>query len=248
MFNETWSCLFRIKRNRHLQVRTPAGSVNAVLVIGALLLACPIAIAQDVVDLDQPPSAGPDRGGNGGNGGSPFSNRYVVTFSPGTDHSKRAEAARDAGVQVRHNFNFSNALTVVVPNENALNSLRNNRSVLTVSPEGVVRLFAKKPNAPSTLDATELFPDTIRLTWMDNSSGNGEEGGFEIQSCSGAGCSPTDPLFTTGPNVTSYDNGGLLSGSYSYRVRATNGGNGPSSQWSNTATGLLGGGGGQPPA
>ena len=208
--NKNWLCLFRVKRKRF----SGAGTRNAVLVISisALLLACPIAMAQDVVDFDQPP-AGPDRagsGGNGGNGGNPFSNRYVVTFSPGTDHSKRAEAARDAGVQVRHNFNFSNALTVVVPNENALNSLRNNRSVLSVSPEGVVRLFAKKPSAPSNLQAIPNGSN-VDLSWFDTSGGN--LGGFEIQSCSGDGCGSFTQiaLLTDLPPPTTYIDQGSAS-------------------------------------
>ena len=246
MSSKTWSCLFRINWKHHPKVRARAGSVNAVLVIGALLLAYPMAMAQDVVQFGPQPPAGPGQGGNGGNGGNPFSNRYVVTFAPGTDHSKRAEVAQNAGAQVRHNFNLANAATVIVPNENALNALRNNRSVLSVSPEGVVRLFAKKPSAPSNLVATANGSD-IGLAWSDNSSGNEQEGGFEIQRCSGAGCS-FSPIFTTAPNVEIYNDLSLASGSYSYRVRALNGGNGASSSWSNTDTAVIAGGADPPPA
>ncbi len=237
-------------RSGHFERQGWSGLVKAVFVIGALLLAYPMAMAQDVVELDQP-SAGPDRGGSGGNGGNagnPFSNRYVVTFSPGTDHSRRAEVARNAGVQVRHNFNLANALTVVVPNENTLNSLRNNRSVLSVSPEGVVWLFAKKPSAPSNLVATAVDPD-VSLTWTDNAGGN--TGGFEIQHCSGVGCgSFTQIALQTDPADTDYTHSGPPAppaGSNSYRVRALNSGNGAPSQWSNTDTAVIGGGGGQPP-
>ena len=92
-----------------------------------------MAMAQDVVQFGPQPPAGPGQVGNGGN---PFSGRYLVTFSPGTDHSQRAQVALNAGAQLLHNFTLSNAITVTVQNENTLNSLRNNRSVLSVSPRG----------------------------------------------------------------------------------------------------------------
>ena len=200
------------------------------------VLAYPMAMAQDVVQLGPQPPAEPGQGGNGGN---PFSGRYVVTFSPGTDSSGRAEVARNAGAQLRHNFTLSNAITVTVQNENTLNSLRNNRAVLSVSPEGVVRLFAKKPSAPSNLAAT-ANGSAIDLTWTDNSGGN--SGGFEIQRCSGDGCSLfTQLALLTDPVPTAHTDTSPAAGSNSYRVRALNSGNGPSSQWSNTDTAVVAG-------
>ena len=243
--SENWSCLFRINRIRHLKVCTRAGSLNAVLVIGALLFASPMAMAQDIVQSGQEPSAAP---GPGGSGGNPFSGRYVITFSPGTNHSQRAQAAWDAGAQVRHNFIFSNAITITVPSEGALNALRNNLSVLSVSPEGVVRLFGKKPDAPTNLAVSVNASDEVDLVWADNSSGTSQEGGFEIQRCSGTGCGSFAQIFVTAPDVTTYNDPGLPPDSYSYRVRAINGGKGPSSQWSNIDTAVVGGGGGLPPA
>jgi len=244
MPSETWWRLFRSKRKLHTKVWAEASYLNAVLVLGALLLASPMAMAQDVVQSGQEPPAGP---GPGGNGGNPFSDRYVITFSSGTDHSGRAEAAQNAVAQVRHNFNFANAATVIIPNENVLNALRNNRSVGSVSPEGVMYLFAKKPSAPSSLAASVNVSD-VDLTWTDNSSGTGQEGGFEIQRCSGPGCGSFAQIFLTVPDVTAYNDPGLPADSYSYRIRATNSGNGPSSPWSNTDTVVVGGGGGSPPA
>ena len=248
--SENWSYLFRINRIRCLKPCTRTGSLKAVLVIGALLLASPMAMAQDVVQSGQEPSAGP---GPGGSGENPFSGRYVITFSPGTNHSQRAQAAWDAGAQVRHNFIFSNAMTITVSSESALNALRNNRSVLSVSPEGVVWLFGKKPDAPTNLAVSVNVSDEVDLVWADNSSGSSQEGGFEIQRCSGAGCGSFVLLFVTAPDVTTHNDpglppDGLPPDSYSYRVRATNGGKGPSSSWSNTDTAVVGGGGGQPPA
>lgn len=242
MSNNTWSNLFRINRKCCLHARVT--TANAVLVVGALLFANSPAMAQDAVDLEQPPAAPPASGGNNGN---PFANRYVITFSPGTGHSRRAEIAAQVGAFVRHNFNFANAATVIVPNENALNALRNNRSVVTVSPEGVLRLFAKKPDAPTNLIAGVNGSD-VDLIWDDNSNGAGQEGGFEIHRCSGVGCGDFTFLDTTAPDLPVYTDSEPADGSHSYRVRATNSGNGASSHWSNTDTVVVGGGGAVPPA
>ena len=149
---------------------------------------------------------------------------------------------------MRHNFNFANAATLFVPNENALNALRNNRSVLSVSPEGVVSLFAKKPDAPTDLVAGVNVLNEVDLSWNDNSSDVGQEGGFEIERCEGVGCGGFNQLFVTATDMNTHLDQTVVSGSYSYRVRAVNSGNGPSSKWSNTDTVVVGGGGGLPPA
>ena len=192
------------------------------------------AAAQDVVQSGQQPSADPGQG----NDANPFGNRYVITFAPGVNRAARAQAARDAGAQLRHNFVRSNTITVTVPNENALNAFRNNRSVLSVTPEGVLQLFAKKPDPPTNLGAAVNggVADQIDLSWADNSN---NEGGFEIQRCSGAGCGGFTTLVTVPANSTAFNDTGLAAGSYSYRVRATPDGSGPTSSWSNTATAVI---------
>ena len=88
------------------------------------------------------------------------------------------------------------------------------------------------PAAPSSLTATASSTSQINLTWTDNS---GDETGFKIERCSGAGCSAFTPIATVGANVASYSNTGLTAGtSYSYRVRAYN--DGGDSGYSNTAS------------
>jgi hypothetical protein len=88
------------------------------------------------------------------------------------------------------------------------------------------------PPAPSGLTATGVSSSQIDLTWVD---GDTSEQGFEIERCSGAGCSNFAQIATVGANVTSYSNTGL-SGftSYSYRVRAYNASG--NSDYSNTAS------------
>ena len=214
----------------------------AVAMIAGLMLALPAVDAQDVVQSGQQP---PSNAGQA-NGGNPFGNRYVITFAPGVNRSARAQAARDAGAQLRHNFVRSNAITVTVPNENALNALRNNRSILSVSPDGALQIFARKPNAPANLAAAVNagIADQIDLTWADNST---NEGGFEIQRCAGAACTGFLTIATTLANTTTFSDTGLAAGSHSYRVRATPDGNGPTSSWSNTASAVIVGGN-PPPA
>jgi serine protease len=88
------------------------------------------------------------------------------------------------------------------------------------------------PAAPSNLSATAAGQTQINLAWTDNST---NEEGFKIERCAGAGCSDFAQIAAVGANVTTYNNTGLTSGaSYSYRVRANNGGG--DSEYSNTAS------------
>jgi predicted secreted protein len=88
------------------------------------------------------------------------------------------------------------------------------------------------PAAPSGLTAVAVSSSQINLAWADNAT---DETGFKIERCTGAGCSNFTQIATVGANVTSYSNTGLAaSTSYSYRVRAYNGGG--DSAYSNTAS------------
>jgi predicted secreted protein len=76
------------------------------------------------------------------------------------------------------------------------------------------------PAAPSGLAATAVSASQINLSWTDNAD---NENGFEIERCTGAGCSDFAQIAAVGAGVTSYANTGLAaSTSYSYRVRAHN--------------------------
>lgn len=88
------------------------------------------------------------------------------------------------------------------------------------------------PAAPSNLTATAVSTSQINLQWTDNST---NEQGFEIERCSGSGCSNFTLVRTVGANATSWSNTGLLArSSYTYRVRAFNASG--DSSYSNTAT------------
>jgi PKD repeat protein len=76
------------------------------------------------------------------------------------------------------------------------------------------------PAAPSNLTASAVSSSQINLAWTDNS---GDEDGFKIERCQGAGCTNFAQIATVGANVTTYSNTGLsASTTYRYRVRAHN--------------------------
>ncbi len=76
------------------------------------------------------------------------------------------------------------------------------------------------PNAPGSLSASAVSSSQINLSWADNS---GNETGFKIERCTGAGCKAFAQIASVGANVTSYSSTGLAAGtSYTYRVRSYN--------------------------
>src|SRR6266508_831407 len=108
--------------------------------------------------------------------------------------------------------------------------------------QGWLAASLSSTTAPSTLTltattgtlvaATAVSSAQINLSWTDNAT---NEDGFQIERCSGAGCTAFAQIATVGSNGTAYSNTGLeASTSYSYRVRANNGAG--SSAYSNTAT------------
>jgi subtilisin len=87
------------------------------------------------------------------------------------------------------------------------------------------------PAAPSNLKAV-AGKTNVKLTWTDNSS---NETGFEVESCTGAGCTNFARITTVSANTTSYTKTGLArKTTYSYRVRAVNASG--QSGYSNTVT------------
>jgi hypothetical protein len=76
------------------------------------------------------------------------------------------------------------------------------------------------PAAPSGLTATAASVSQINLTWADNS---GNEDGFDIERCTGVGCTGFGQIAFVSANVKTYSNTGLTAGTtYTYRVRAYN--------------------------
>jgi subtilisin family serine protease len=87
-------------------------------------------------------------------------NGYIVMFTPGTSRNSRALAAAQAGAQVRHNYESVGAIAVTVPNQNALNGLRNRPDVVSVTPDGIHRGQQKKPRPGDGGGSTPLVFNT----------------------------------------------------------------------------------------
>src|SRR4029450_14085724 len=94
------------------------------------------------------------------------------------------------------------------------------------------------PAAPSNLTATPVSSSQITLAWTDNSTG---EQGFKVERATGGGAFTA--LAVVGPNVTSYANTWVTSGTYTYRVRSFDGPNDSAPSATATATTLA-----RPPA
>ncbi|NND73061.1 MAG: T9SS type A sorting domain-containing protein [Rhodothermales bacterium] len=74
--------------------------------------------------------------------------------------------------------------------------------------------------APTNLVASALSTSDIDLTWDDNAS---NETGYEVERCTGSGCSGWALIATTGAGSSSYSDSGLNSNTtYNYRTRAVN--------------------------
>lgn len=76
------------------------------------------------------------------------------------------------------------------------------------------------PADPSNLGATADSATSISLTWDDNAT---DEDNYEVERCTGAGCSSFALVSTLGADSISFADSGLIAEtSYTYRVRATN--------------------------
>jgi hypothetical protein len=76
------------------------------------------------------------------------------------------------------------------------------------------------PDPPSILTATAASRSQINISWADNAA---NEDGFQIERCTGAGCTKFAQIAALGPNTKTYSNKNLRKGTtYTYRVRAYN--------------------------
>ena len=88
------------------------------------------------------------------------------------------------------------------------------------------------PAAPTSLTASTTATSTISLAWVDNSS---TENGFTVER--GTDGIKFSKVGTVGIDVTTFNDNGLTSGTYYYRVRAYN--NGGFSGYSNIASSTI---------
>lgn len=89
--------------------------------------------AQDIVRRGEPPRESVRQAVTAA------ANRYIVTFTPGTPQSARANAAFLAGATVRHNYAGIDAIAITVPNTNVLDAVKRNPQVTRVLPDFIIR-------------------------------------------------------------------------------------------------------------
>ena len=76
------------------------------------------------------------------------------------------------------------------------------------------------PAAPSNLVALLAAPTQVDLSWTDNA---GNETGFTVERCTGAGCTAFAPIATVGADATAFSDTTVVADTtYSYRVHAFN--------------------------
>ena len=74
-------------------------------------------------------------------------NGYIIQFAKGTSRAARALAAAQAGALVHYNYVGADAIAVTVPNENAVNSLKQIGGVVRVTPDFLVEAAVVRGNA-----------------------------------------------------------------------------------------------------
>ena len=88
----------------------------------------------------------------------------------------------------------------------------------TTNYSNVITITTDPMASPTILSALRVSEAQVDLSWTDNT---GDETGFRIERCSGAGCSDFSEIAIVEADVTTYNNTGITQAtSYTYRVRA----------------------------
>ena len=131
----------------------------------AILAIAAAALAQDVIQPGGPlPTAAPTRAAT-------VQGSYIVSFAPGTPAAERANTALAAGALLRHNYATVSAMAVTVPNDAALETIRRNPRVTSITPDHVITTRAKggpkpPPPPPPTLAPPVSF-DTRQVVSVE---------------------------------------------------------------------------------
>ena len=173
-------------------------------------------------------------GGGGKGGGKPKNTAPAITdFTPtsgsvGTSVTITGTGFTDAtqvafnGMSANFTWDSDMAISTAVPTGTTTGpiAVTTPNGTATSTTEFTVTIVSSPPSAPGSLSATAVSYRQIDLVWADNS---GNEDGFRIERCTGAGCTSFAQIFQVGPNVASYSNLGLTENTtYRYRVRAFN--------------------------
>jgi len=108
---------------------------------------------------------------------------YIVGFRAGTSKNERAAAVARAGARLRFNYSIIDAVTVTVPNANALAALQRDVSVTSITPDH--RIYAipspdVSPAAPPTArpgggggSTSEVVPEGVIRVGAPTATSNG---------------------------------------------------------------------------
>jgi len=122
------------------------------------------------------------------------------------------DGASASGITVSHTYTTPGGYTARLTVTDNQGTSASSTVVITVN--------SNVPNAPSSLTATAISTNQIKLAWTDNSA---NEDGFKIERCTGTGCTNFAQMAIVGANVRNYSNTGLNKNTtYTYRVRAYN--------------------------
>jgi chitodextrinase len=156
----------------------------------------------------------------------------TITSGPGTGFTKRIISSPDGDIA----------------EDRMVTAVGSYSASATVSPAGpwIMQMVAFRasgspagdttpPSAPSSLTATAVSSTQINLSWTASTDNVGVTG-YNVQRCSGSGCTTFAQVTSVSGTTTIYNDTGLAaSTSYSYRVQATDAA-GNLSLFSNTAS------------
>ena len=126
------------------------GTRRVTALVAAIVMISAPGLAQEIVNTDE---SVPDTSGQTGQP----TGRYWVTFARGTPVADRVKAAQDSGVAVAHTFGLVSAISVVVPNANALAGLQRNPRVTNIQEIGSIG-FGLATGGPTTKAAKPTNP------------------------------------------------------------------------------------------
>jgi RHS repeat-associated protein len=102
----------------------------------------------------------------------------------------------------------------------SIDDVRIYNTALSASQVAALATASPLPSSPTNFTATPVTATQINLNWTDNAD---NETGFQIHRSSTSATSGYSLIYTTAANATSYNNGGVTTGTqYYYRVIAVN--------------------------
>ena len=118
----------------------------------------------------------------------PQDERYIVTFKSGDSQADKAQAVRQAGASLRHNYSIIDAAAISVTNSNALNGLQRNPAVVSITRDLTVRAVPAgrdveangKPGGGGGGGSSEAIQPGVLRVGVPTANSNGADIGIAI--------------------------------------------------------------------